>query len=188
MKSAPTPIAITSVFDYIPSYSNSFVSVVTDQPAPCKKAFSFGCKQEEGNNPMNYATATVQAATTETQDQRKYLEKRLQEVYHDKRDNLEAHFGIIDDDAPNGPAELAERLKDGKYTLRTGDRYQYWHWTELIQWRHPDRKQDFEGFEAAKKDLQSLRQKSLDTIKIDDVKACLDAVKALEAWEPTVTQ
>jgi hypothetical protein len=142
---------------------------------------------QEGNNPMNYATATVQAGTTETQDQRKYLEKRLHEVYSEKRDPLEATFGLIDAEPPVGPIELAERLKEGKFTIRTGDKdqYRYWHWTDLIVWRDPAAKRDDEGFKAALEALKDARQKALDIIKIDEPKAGLDAVKALEAWEPT---
>ena len=141
--------------------------------------------KQEGNNPMNYATATVQAATTETQDQRKYLERRLQEVYSDKRDGLEATFGLIDDEPPSGATELKERLEKGAYTFRTGEQFRYWHWTDLIQWRDPAKKQDHDGFKAALEELKALKQKSLDTIKIEDPKTGLDAVKALEAWTPT---
>lgn len=132
-----------------------------------------------------YASATVAAATTETQDQRKYLERRLQDVYSSKRDPLEAKFGLVDDDAPVDAADFEKRIKDGAFTMRTGDKYRFWHWTDLIQWRHPDRKQDTEGFTAAKEDLKAKKQVALDTIKIEDPKAGLEAIKALEAWEPT---
>lgn len=152
-------------------------------PAPAN--YGIGANKEEGNNPMNYASATVTAATTEVQDQRKYLENRLRDVYSEKRNPLEATFGLIDDDAPTGPAELAKRLADGAYTLKTGDKYAYWGWFDLIQWRHPDRKQDTEGFSAAVAALKAEKQKALDIIKIEDPKAGLDAIKALEAWTPT---
>lgn len=153
--------------------------------------WTYPINKEEGNIPMNYATATVQAATTETQDQRKYLERRLQDVYSQKRDGLEAAFGLVDDEAPNGPGELSERLKEGKFTIRGLDKdkgatqFNYWCWFDLIQWRDPSRKEDAEGFKKAVDELKALRQKSLDSIKIEDVKAGLDAVKALEAWTPT---
>jgi hypothetical protein len=141
---------------------------------------------QEGNNPMNsYATATVQAGTTETQDQRKYLEKRLYEVYSEKRDPLEATFGLIDDEAPNTVDEFKKRIADGSYTFRTGDQYRYWSWMDLIQWRHPDRKRDDEGFKAALEDLKAARQKALDDIKIKDPETGLKAVIDLESWEPT---
>ena len=143
--------------------------------------------QEKGNNPMNYATANVVTApqTSETQDQRKYLTQRLSEVYHTKRDPLEQKFGLYDDDAPTSSTELAERLKEGKYTLRTDKEVGRWAmWFEHIQWRSPDRKRDDEGFKAAVDDLKAERQKALDIIKIEDPKAGLEAIKALEAWEP----
>lgn len=180
----PQSIAVTTgtCTDYAYPISNSFATTEVCSPFQ----FQTRCdKQKEGNNPMNYATATVQAATTETQDQRKYLERRLQEVYSDKREGLEATFGLFDDDCPTSVTDLAERLKEGKYTLRTGDKYQFWHWTDLIQWRDPAKKQDHDGFKAALEELKALKQKSLDIIKIEDPKAGLDAVKALEAWTPT---
>jgi hypothetical protein len=180
----------TAYVDLPKAYLCSLGTVEVTQPPASKKSF-WGCKQEEGNNPMNYATATVQAGTTETQDQRKYLTNRLQEVYSDKRDPLEAAFGLTDDDAPKGPLELAERLKDGKFTVRymeTGtnpDVYRYWHWTDLIQWRDPAAKRDEDGFKKAIEELRALHQAALDTIKIDEPKAGLEAIKALEAWKPT---
>lgn len=151
----------------------------------------YGVKQEEGNNPMNYATATVQAGTTETQDQRKYLTKRLETVYYEKESPLYAQFGLSDDLPPAGPKEIAERLKEGKYTIKGADKddefsgYRYWGIGDLIRWRDPAKKADTEGYEAALKDLNAKRQAALDTIKIDEPKAGLDAIKALEAWTPT---
>src|SRR5687768_6730295 len=67
------------------------LACVKTEPCPAyNPIYEAECKKQEGNNPMNsYATATVQAGTTETQDQRKYLEKRLHEVYSEKRDPLE---------------------------------------------------------------------------------------------------
>lgn len=155
--------------------------------ADCKSApVCTASDNQEGNNPMSaYASATIAAPTTETQDQRKYLEKRLNEVYRSKRDPLEAKFGLVDDDAPQGAAEFQKRIADGAYTMRTGDKYQYWHWTDLIQWRHPDRKQDNEGFAAARTDLKAKKQAALDIIKIEDPTAGLKAIKDLESWEPT---
>jgi hypothetical protein len=143
---------------------------------------------------MNYASASVIATpqTTEVQDQRKYLERRLGEVYETKREPLEALFGLIDDDAPRGPEELAKRLAEGKYSVRgAGDdaknahKYNHWYGADLIVWRDPAKKADHDGFKAAKEDLKAKRQAALDAIKIDEPKAGLDAIKALEAWEPT---
>lgn len=168
------------------------ITLASNSLADCPKAYCPPpatpqvCKQQEGNNPMSaYASATVAAATTETQDQRKYLERRLQDVYDRKRSPLEAQFGLVDDEAPSSVEDFKKRIEDGAYTFRTGDRYRYWHWSDKIQWRHPDRKQDSEGFEAARKELKVEKQKALDIIKIDEPKAGLDAIKALEAWEPT---
>lgn len=149
------------------------------------------CNQEKGNNPMNYATATVQAGTTETQDQRKYLAKRLEDVFYTKEAPLYAKFGLSDDDAPVGPKAIAERLAAGKYILKGVDKddefdgYRYWGIGDLIRWRDPAKKADLEGYEAAREDLKKARQVALDIIKIDEPKAGLEAVKTLEAWEPT---
>jgi hypothetical protein len=185
-----TTSATAAYVDLPKAYLCSLGTVEVTQLPVCKKSI-WGCKQEEGNNPMNYATATVQAGTTETQDQRKYLTNRLQEVYSDKRDPLESNFGLTDDSAPMGPAELSERLKAGKFSVRYLEKdtdpsaYRYWHWTDLIQWRDPAAKRDEDGFKKAIEELQALRQAALDTIKIDEPKAGLDAIKALEAWKPT---
>jgi hypothetical protein len=164
-------------------------------PVPCTAPVKKGCiKKQEEENLMNYASASVIAtpATTETQDQRKYLAKRLDEVYHNHRDGLEAKFGLTDDEAPHGPKELAERLAAGKFSIRgTGDdeknagSYRYWTAGDLIRWRDPAKKADQDGFDAARADLKAKKQAALDIIKIDEPKAGLDAVKALEAWEPT---
>lgn len=171
--------------------SNSFATVEVGQPVP---KYGYSCKQEEGNNPMNYATATVQAATTETQDQRKYLTRRLDDIFYQKERPLYAAFGLTDDEAPTSPKELKKRLADGKFTIiglpkddedEDEDEYFYGGWSRLIRWRDPAKKADQEGYDAARKELKSKYQEALDTIKIDDVKAGLDAVKALEAWTPT---
>lgn len=140
---------------------------------------------------MNYASASISTPATETQDQRKYLSRRLDEVYNSKRDGLESKFGLADDAPPTGPKELADRLAAGKFIIRgagddakNADKYRYWHYTDLIQWRDPARKADQEGFDAARKDLKAKKQEALDTIKIDEPKAGLEAIKALEAWTP----
>jgi len=199
MNTAPTvPAAITgiSTASYIDNWTFPPVTLqsygsLACTPCPDLEKYIRPVNKEEGNNPMNCATATVQAGTTETQDQRKYLTNRLQEVYSDKRDPLEAAFGLTDDEAPRGPLELSERLKAGKFSVRYleadthPDAYRYWHWTDLIQWRDPAAKRDEDGFKKAVEELKALRQAALDTIKIDEPKVGLDAIKALEAWKPT---
>ena len=173
----------------IPTYS-------FDTPEMCPSQKSFWAKQKEGNNPMNYATATVTAATTETQDQRKYLTRRLDDIYYALERPLFATFGLTDDPAPTTPKELKARIADGKFTIigtKDGDEDEdeddFWYggWSRMIRWRDPAKKADQDGYDAARKDLKAEYQKALDTIKIDDVKAGLDAIKALEAWEPSKT-
>lgn len=172
--------------------TNSFACVDACPKAEPKR--SFLGKQKEGNNPMNYATATVTAATTETQDQRKYLANRLQDVYFDKERPLYAMFGLTDDEAPTSPKELKQRIADGKFTIlglpkdgedEDEDDFFYGGWSRMLRWRDPAKKLDRDGYDAARKELKDMYQKTLDIIKIDDVKAGLDAVKALEAWKPT---
>jgi len=155
----------------------------------------YGVKQQEGNNPMNYATATVQAATTETQDQRKYLSQRLENIFYSLREPLYAKFGLSDDMPPRTPKELKKRIEDGKFIIKgikegadlddDEDEFYYGSWAGMIRWRDPSVKADSEGYEAATKELGDLRQKTLDIIKIEDPKAGLEAIKAFEAWEPT---
>lgn len=156
----------------------------------------YAVNKQEGNNPMNYATATVNAGTTETQDQRKYLTQRLENIYYKLEAPLYSQFGLTDDDAPTSPKELAQRIKDGKFVIKglkdksesdefDDDEYFHGYWTSLLRWRDPAKKADAAGYEAAIKELKDLRQKTLDIIKIDEPKAGLDAIKALEAWTPT---
>ncbi len=149
--------------------------------------FNGYCDQkQEGINPMNYASASISTPATETQDQRKYLTRRLDEVYQDNRDPLEAEFGLVDDEYPETLKDLKERIAAGKFTFRDEkDVRPYHHWTEMLRWRDPAKKADQEGFTAAVKALKAERQKALDIIKIDEPKAGLEAIKALEAWTPT---
>lgn len=173
-----------------PSYS----SLGTVEVTPSWSEHYFG-KQKEGNNPMNYATATVHAATTETQDQRKYLQRRLEDIYYQKERPLYVTFGLTDDEAPTTPKELKARIADGKFVIiglpkddedeDDFDDCYYGGWSRLIRWRDPAKKADQDGYDAARKALKAEYQKAMDTIKIDDVKAGLEAVKALEAWKPT---
>lgn len=167
-----------------PTHYNYLAPVTTACTADHRIFDILPFKKEEENS-MNYASATVTTAPTETQTQRKYLEDRLSYVYRDKRGPLEAQFGLIDDEPPVTLKELQERIAAGKFTFRDEkDVRPYHHWTEMLRWRDPAKKADAEGFKAAKEDLKAKRQATLDTIKIDDVKAGLDAVKALEAWTP----
>lgn len=173
-------------------------SLAPTKGCPPVSKFTFETRvsnKKEGNNPMNYATATVHAATTETQDQRKYLQRRLEDIYIRKERPLYAAFGLTDDVAPSTPKELKARIADGKFTIiglpkdeedeDDFDDCYYGGWSRLIRWRDPAKKADQDGYDAARKALQDEFQKAMDTIKIDDVKAGLEAVKALEAWEPT---
>jgi hypothetical protein len=189
--------------DYWPAVRNQgnmlcSLGIIDDVIPASTSGLNWYCNKKEGNNPMNYATATVQAGTTETQDQRKYLTQRLEEIFWELQRPLEAKFGLTDDKAPTTPKELKERIASGKFTIiglpKDGDdedEYDddyfgcYTSWHRLLKWRDPSKKSDFEGFEAANKELRDLRQKTLDIIKIDEPKAGLDAIKALEAWKPT---
>lgn len=193
----PSYKAITGEWITYGSTTNSLAQLPSAVPSTTLSGntsnwFTVDEVKQEGNNPMNYASASISTPATETQDQRKYLERRLFEVYADKRDPLESLFGLLDDHAPQTPAELAARIADGKFTIRgTGDdtknaaHYRYWGAAELIQWRDPAKKADMDGFKAAKDALKAERQKALDIIKIDDPKSGLEAIKALEAWTPT---
>lgn len=189
MNSAPTPTSNTLPLGWI-AFEGQTYSLGTTEVSP----YAYGIKQE-GNNPMNYATATVQAGTTETQDQRKYLSQRLEDIYWELLRPLEAKFGLTDDERPLTPKDLKKRLADGMFVIKgikdaeddedDEDDYFYGGWTNMIRWRDPAKKADHDGYVAAMKELQALRQKTLDIIKIDEPKAGLDAIKALEAWTPT---
>ena len=155
-------------------------------PCPATVCTDYPAIKEEGNNPMNsYASATIAAPTTEAQDQRKYLARRLEEVYDILRYPLEAKFGLADDEAPTSAKEFKERIEAGQFTFREHKDGRYFYWMDAIKWRDPSKKEDKEGFAAACKDLKAKKQAALDIIKIDEPKAGLDAIKALEAWTPT---
>lgn len=198
MNSVPTPISVTSgcvtiTTPYMDMWAAKECSLGTVEAAT--PLVDWGTyKKQEGNNPMNYATATVHAATTETQDQRNYLQSRLEDIYYTKERPLYAQFGLTDDEAPTTPKELKARITDGKFVIiglpkddaeDDFDDCYYGGWSRLIRWRDPAKKADQGGYEAARKELKDEYQKALDVVKIDDVKAGLEAVKALEAWKPT---
>lgn len=199
MNSAPTPIAVTNTFPsgWTVCAGQTYSLGIIDDVIPNKPScMDIWAQKQEGNNPMNYATATVQAGTTETQDQRKYLSQRLESIYYDLRLPLFAQFGLTDDPCPKTPKELKQRIADGKFIIKglkdddnddefADDEYFYGSWESMIRWRDPAKKADSEGYVAATKELEDLRQKTLDIIKIDEPKAGLDAIKALEAWTPT---
>lgn len=175
--------------------TSSFADCPKTDAAPCKAQMPYvDVPQQEGNNPMNYANVANAAITvppTEVQDQRKYLEKRLDQLFYAKDEPLYRHFGLDDDAAPYSPVEFKKRIDEGKFQIRGVDfdqehaaRYDHWHWTDLIAWRDPAKKADRDGYDAARKDLREKKQNTLDIIKIDDPKAGLEALKAFEAWEP----
>ena len=169
---------------------NNCPTVCTNFLAPIEvcSPYAYGGKQEEVNS-MNYASASVTAPATDVQDQRKYLGKRIEEVYYEKRGPLEATFGLNDDEAPRDPKELKDRLDSGKYIIRGLDKdadcYRYFHASELIQWRDPARKADQDGFEAARKALKAVRQEAVDVAKLKSIDEGFEQLKKLEAWTPT---
>lgn len=190
---------VSNSFADYPKVDAAPYTMTMNKPTECVgKCIDLLCvdvPQQEGNNPMNYANVANAAITvppTEVQDQRKYLEKRLDQLFYAKDEPLYRHFGLDDDAAPHSPVEFKKRIDEGKFQIRGVDfdqehaaRYDHWHWTDLIAWRDPAKKADRDGYDAARKDLREKKQKTLDIIKIDEPKAGLEALKAFEAWEPT---
>lgn len=158
-----------------------------------------GPQQEQGNNPMNYdynsKTAYASAAITQAdpdQPKRDYLVGRLQTTYYTKESDLRSQFGLEDDAAPKTPKEMADRIAAGKFVIR-GTEYEdayedgerYFYPSEALSWRDPTVKEDHDGYITAIGAMNKFRIGLLDIVKVKDLDAAFDTIKALEDWQPT---
>jgi hypothetical protein len=150
-------------------------------PTPCKAPGWPKAKKEEEIPMASYASAQIIADTTE-KDQREFARDRIRSVKFAKNLELQKQFGLVDDTAPQTPAEFAQRITDGKYTIdkekmdkQTYDPSRY------IRWRDPSVVEDKEGFKAASEKLEAAYTEAKEAIvlsPIADVKAALDTFKA----------
>lgn len=119
-----------------------------------------------------------------------YLNDRASQVFYKKADKLPKQFGLSDDAAPRSVSEFVKRIQDGKFmykdeTKKDTEGY-FYRPCEGIRWRDPSVKEDKDGHKAAYDSLSAAYQDAKDNIAIGTPVEGLAAVKALEAWTPTV--
>jgi hypothetical protein len=122
---------------------------------------------------------------SETQSQRNHLMYRAEDVYNDKRWEVRKSFGLEDDDRPQTGKELVERILAGKYVMpdNKADCFDdpWGNPLRQIIWRDPNAKKDQEGFDAAADQLSKEFTFLQDTIKIEEPKVALEALREFEA-------
>lgn len=113
-----------------------------------------------------------------------YLSERASKVYGQKRDEAMHKYGMLDDDPPNTPRALIDRLASGKFTVtqENMDRSHY-NPVNLIKWRDPATKEDQAGFKKADDALKAARTKAEDIIVVMSDDAA--RLKALQEFEST---
>lgn len=116
-----------------------------------------------------------------------YLQDRAQMAYYKAAGKLPKTFGLENDAVPETPLELVKRIQDGKFVTRkeTEDKKSY-EPARFIVWRDPSVKEDKEGYAVAEKALGEVHKDTRDAIVIGTPAEGLAAVKALDAWTPTV--
>ena len=150
-----------------------------NQPQVCN---TVPCAKPKGNNPM-YVDNDKHIESSKIN----YLSDRAATVQYRKEQDARKTFGLVDDMAPETAAELVKRIQDGKFILKdeTKDKNVY-EPARYIKWRDPAVKEDTAGFRAAVDALAKVYQDTKDTIAIGTPAEGLAAVKALDAWTPTV--
>lgn len=167
------------------------------------------CPEQKGNNPMfevreeSYygVTAKKQNATPEmavqvvaetktdtAQDQRKYLERRVNDIKGSKYNEIAQQFFWDEPAAPKSVAELKERLKKGLYTIEDReDDYAEddFYWRNQFSWRTPETQFDKVGYKAANNELELFLADIIDQIKILDPKEGLALLDDLKKWKPS---
>lgn len=146
---------------------------------PCAKMDT--CPQK-GNNPM-YVDNDKHIESSKIN----YLSARAANVQYGKEQGMRKTFGLVDDYAPETAAELVKRIQDGKFLLKDDSKDKTcYDPTRFIKWRDPAVKEDQAGYKAAVDALGKVYQDTKDTIAIGTPAEGLAAVKALDAWTPTV--
>jgi hypothetical protein len=124
-----------------------------------------------------------------------YLEGRLYNTVSKLDNELRKQFGLVDDEFPTSPKELAERLKAGKYVVRylhedgnPGEYDDYINRYEplggLIRFRDPAVKEDQDGYSAAREEMLTVKKSVEDTLYIDTPENALKAIQEFENWKP----
>lgn len=117
-----------------------------------------------------------------------YLSGRVEGIYYKKDGELRKQFGLINDETPETALEMVKRIQDGKFVIKDEhkEKRTYGDAARYITWRDPSVKEDQAGYKAALKSFEVVRQDTTDIIAIGTPAEGLAAVKALDAWIPTV--
>lgn len=125
---------------------------------------------------------------TEESTKRSYLLDRLSIANEAKYQAERKHFGMEDDDAPTTVAELVQRIKDGKFTVRpqyTGENAKrisyYSEMPVFLRWRDPAVKEDDVGLTKARDVREKAHTEARDQAYIGDAKEGLAALKEFES-------
>jgi hypothetical protein len=142
-------------------------------------------KREE--YPMQDIRLNVNSTTTAyspEQESREHLRHRLSAVFYSKDAGLERTYGLRNDNMPETPQEVVDRIIAGKYVInkRDDDEDYYGGPWEYIEWRDPAIKKDREGYDAAFKILTAAKDKTHDQIM---VLSAIEGLKALQEFEAT---
>jgi hypothetical protein len=151
-------------------------------PTPSQDQYKVPCQEVKGNKPM-YVDNDKHIESSKIN----YLNDRRENLFYSKRADLQKQFGLVDDEAPITANDLVKRIQDGKFVIPTdkGDAQNY-EATRFIKWRDPAAKKDQAGYDAAIKQYAVANQDTKDVIAIGTPAEGLAAVKALDAWTPTV--
>lgn len=167
--------------------NSSTVFYKTISLEPCKpwQTKTKAPAQNKEEKDMCYASAaTINVADNTEKDQRKYLKSRLYDAFYEKKADAKRKFGLVDDKAPANAEELIDRIKNGKFTVTPKEQRSRWEGPfEAIRWRDPSVKEDKDGYEAAKAELEKAFKEAEDVIVIKTPSEGLDAVKAFQALE-----
>jgi hypothetical protein len=117
-----------------------------------------------------------------------YLSGRVENIYFKKDAELRKQFGLVNDESPETAVEMVKRIQDGKFIIKDEykDKRTYGDAARYITWRDPAVKEDQAGYKAALKAFDVAHQDARDTIAIGTPAEGLAAIKALDAWTPTV--
>lgn len=140
--------------------------------------------KQEKETTMAYGDLTT--TNLETQ-QRNYLKRRLDEVFYTKKADLRTKFNIDFNASPKTKDELQRKLTAGEFELKTNyfdadgkPNYCYGSMLDAVRWIDPARKEDRDGYDAAKEALNKVFTAAKDVAMM---KSLDDGLKALQDFE-----